>query len=121
MKLAIGVALVTILVGRPVLCEDDSGNWLYSMCTQESAADQMGCGGYLMGFFVGVHDEAFAAKEDHPVKICSPGALTAAQARLIFLRHARTHPGDLSWPAGIAVRQAFQEAFPCPVGYVPSR
>jgi hypothetical protein len=116
----LGVALLTILIIRPALCEEDSGNWLYSMCTRESAVDQMGCISYLMGFFVGVQDEAFAANEDHPVKICTPGAVSAAQARLIFLRRARTHPGDLSWPAGIAVRQAFQDAFPCPVGKMRS-
>lgn len=121
MKLAIGVALVTILVNGPVLCAEDSGNWLYSMCMGESAADQMGCIGYLLGFFTGVHDEAFAAKEDHPVNICTPGALAPAQAKLIFLQHARTHPGDLSWPAGILVRQAFEKAFPCPVGHLPPR
>jgi hypothetical protein len=109
------ILLLTILVNRPVRCEEDSGNELYSMCTRERAADQLGCVSYLMGFIVGVHSEAFAANEDHPVKICLPGTLTAAQARLIFLKRARTHPGDLSWPAGIGVRQAFQDAFPCPV------
>jgi Ssp1 endopeptidase immunity protein Rap1a len=115
MKRAVGVALIMIFVIQSAFGADDrSANELYLMCSRETDLDQVACTNYLMGFFVGMYTEAHAAHADHPIKVCTPGAVTPEQAKLIFLRHARSRPGDLSWPDYIAAREAFREAFPCP-------